>query len=579
MSLLTVEKVTHGFGARQILEDASFRLLKGEHIGLIGANGEGKSTFLNIITGKLLPDAGKITWSRHVTVGYLDQHTVLKKGMTIREVLHTAFNHMHDLEAEMLKLYEDMALPENADKMDEMMEDAGEIQQILEYSGFYQLDAKIEEVAGGLGLRDIGLDRDVSDLSGGQRTKVLLVKLLLENPSILILDEPTNYLDHEHIVWLTRYLQDYENAFILVSHDMEFLNSVVNVIYNLDGGNLTRYTGDYENFRRMYEIQKSQEKAAYERQQAEIEKLEDFIARNKARVATRGMAHSRQKQLDKMEILERPTEKIKPEFQFLMARTPSRFVVEAKDLVIGYSQDEPLTRPVSFTLERGQKVAIVGTNGLGKSTLLKTILGKLPPLGGEVQLGDYLFPGYFEQEAARDSQETALDTFWAQFPSMENREVRLCLAKCGLTNEHITSQMRVLSGGENAKVRLAIDEPRAQLADSRRADQPSGRRRQGRAEARADGIPRHHPFGIARPALLRGLRHRHLECRGLDDEDRITQFCAKKETRWVGPRQCMPGFPAGFVFFSFGTRSAKGFYMVTSVRSRRGSSHGPPRIR
>ena len=456
MSLLTVEKVTHGFGARQILEDASFRLLKGEHIGLIGANGEGKSTFLNIITGKILPDAGKITWSRHVTVGYLDQHTVLKKGMTIREVLHTAFNHMHDLEAEMLKLYEDMALPENADKMDEMMEDAGEIQQILEYSGFYQLDAKIEEVAGGLGLRDIGLDRDVSDLSGGQRTKVLLVKLLLENPSILILDEPTNYLDHEHIVWLTRYLQDYENAFILVSHDMEFLNSVVNVIYNLDGGNLTRYTGDYENFRRMYEIQKSQEKAAYERQQAEIEKLEDFIARNKARVATRGMAHSRQKQLDKMEILERPTEKIKPEFQFLMARTPSRFVVEAKDLVIGYSQDEPLTRPVSFTLERGQKVAIVGTNGLGKSTLLKTILGKLPPLGGEVQLGDYLFPGYFEQDAARDSQETALDTFWAQFPSMENREVRLCLAKCGLTNEHITSQMRVLSGGENAKVRLAI---------------------------------------------------------------------------------------------------------------------------
>ena len=157
-----------------------------------------------------------------------------------------------------------------------------------------------------------------------------------------------------------------------------------------------------------------------------------------------------------MEILERPTEKIKPEFQFLMARTPSRFIVEAKDLVIGYSQDEPLTRPVSFTLERGQKVAIVGTNGLGKSTLLKTILGKLPPLAGESKLGDYLYPGYFEQEADRDSQETALDTFWAQFPSMENREVRLCLAKCGLTNEHITSQMRVLSGGENAKVRLAI---------------------------------------------------------------------------------------------------------------------------
>ena len=453
MSLLTVENVTHGFGARQILEDASFRLLKGEHIGLIGANGEGKSTFLNIITGKIMPDQGKITWSRHVKAGYLDQHSVLKKGMTIREILRTAFDDMYNLEQNMLKLYEDMAIADD-DKINDMMEEAGEIQQILETSGFYQLDSKIEEVAGGLGLGDIGLDKDVSDLSGGQRTKVLLVKLLLENPSILILDEPTNYLDHQHIIWLTRYLTEYENAFILVSHDMEFLNSVVNVIYNLDGGNLTRYTGDYENFKRMDEIQKEQELKAYQRQQAEIEKLEDFIARNKARVATRGMANSRQKQLDKMEILNKPTEKIKPEFNFIMARTPSRFIVEAKDLVIGY--DSPLTKPVSFTIERGEKIAIVGTNGLGKTTLLKTILGKTPPISGEVTLGDYLFPGYFEQESGRDSEVTALDTFWAEFPSMENREVRLCLSKCGLNNDHITSQMRVLSGGENAKVRLSI---------------------------------------------------------------------------------------------------------------------------
>ncbi len=453
MSLLTVENVTHGFGARQILEDASFRLLKGEHIGLIGANGEGKSTFLNIITGKIMPDQGKITWSRHVKAGYLDQHSVLKKGMTIREVLRTAFDDMYNLEQNMLKIYEDMAIVAD-NKINDMMEEAGEIQQILETGGFYQLDSKIEEVAGGLGLGDIGLDKDVSDLSGGQRTKVLLVKLLLENPSILILDEPTNYLDHQHIIWLTRYLTEYENAFILVSHDMEFLNSVVNVIYNLDGGNLTRYTGDYENFKRMYEMQKEQELKAYQRQQAEIEKLEDFIARNKARVATRGMANSRQKKLDKMEILNKPTEKIKPEFNFLMARTPSRFIVEAKDLVIGY--DSPLTKPVSFTIERGEKIAIVGTNGLGKTTLLKTILGKIPPISGDVTLGDYLFPGYFEQESGRDSEVTALDTFWAEFPSMENREVRLCLSKCGLNNDHITSQMRVLSGGENAKVRLSI---------------------------------------------------------------------------------------------------------------------------
>lgn len=453
MSLLTAENVTHGFGARQILEEASFRLLKGEHIGLIGANGEGKSTFLNIITGKITPDQGKITWARHVKAGYLDQHSVLKKGMTIREVLRTAFDEMYNLEKDMLNLYEKMSSADDV-KIESMMEEAGEIQQMLETGGFYQLDTKIEEVAGGLGLADIGLDRDVDDLSGGQRTKVLLVKLLLENPSILILDEPTNYLDHQHILWLTRYLQEYENAFILVSHDMEFLNSVVNVIYNLDGGSLTRYTGNYEDFKRMYEVQREQELKAYQRQQAEIEKLEDFIARNKARVATRGMANSRQKQLDKMEILEKPQQKIRPEFNFLMARTPSRFIVEAKDLVIGY--DAPLTKPVSFTVERGEKIAITGTNGLGKTTLLKTILGQLPPISGQIVLGDYLFPGYFEQESGRDEEATALETFWAEYPSMENREVRLCLSKCGLTNEHITSQMRVLSGGENAKVRLAI---------------------------------------------------------------------------------------------------------------------------
>lgn len=450
MSLLTVEHVTHGFGGRRILEDASFRLLKGEHIGLIGANGEGKTTFLNIITGQLAPDEGKIEWSKRVTVGYLDQHSTLKKGMTIRDVLREAFQGMYDLEKEMLSLYDAMATADS--DIDAMMEDAGEIQQILEHSGFYTLDAKIEEIANGLGLGSIGLDKDVSDLSGGQRTKVLLTKLLLKDPSILILDEPTNYLDTEHIEWLKRYLQEYENSFILVSHDMEFLNSVVNVIYHVNDGELTRYSGNYEKFMQMYAVKKNQELKAYEKQQQEIERLEDFIARNKARVATRGMANSRQKMLDKMEILERPREKPKPSFEFKEARTPGRFIVQGKDVVLGY--DEPLTRPVNFALERGQKIAVIGTNGLGKTTLLKSILGKIDTLGGSLELGDFLQPAYFEQEADRDSSETALESFWKEFPSYTNAEVRTALAKCGLTTEHITSQMKVLSGGENAKVRL-----------------------------------------------------------------------------------------------------------------------------
>lgn len=451
MSVLTVENVSHGFGARAILTEASFRLLKGEHVGLIGANGEGKSTFLNIITGQLMPDEGKVEWSNRVTVGYLDQHSVLTKGKTIRDVLREAFQKMFDAEAEMLGLYDKMgeATPAEVEKM---MEEVGEIQDMLETSGFYIIDAKIEEVANGLGLGDIGLERDVADLSGGQRTKVLLTKLLLQNPTILILDEPTNYLDVEHIEWLKRYLKEYENSFILVSHDIPFLNEVVNVIYHVENAVLTRYTGNYEQFEQMYAMRKSQEAKAYERQQQEVDRLEDFIARNKARVATRGMANSRQKRLEKMEILEKPREKPKPTFQFREARTPSRFVVEAQGLVLGY--DEPLTKPVDIALERGQKVAIRGVNGLGKSTLLKTLLGYIRPVDGKVILGDYLQPGYFEQESSRDNSRTAMEEVWDEFPGLTNFEVRAALARCGLTNEHITSQMMVLSGGENAKVRL-----------------------------------------------------------------------------------------------------------------------------
>lgn len=451
MSVLNVENVSHGFGARTILEDASFRLLKGEHVGLIGANGEGKSTFLNIITGQLQPDQGKVTWSNRVTVGYLDQHSVLKKGMTIREVLRTAFDAMYKLEAEMIDIYDKMG-EADPDTLDKMMVEVGEIQDILDHNSFYMIDAKIEEIANGLGLRDIGLDKEVTDLSGGQRTKVLLTKLLLQNPTILILDEPTNYLDVEHIEWLTNYLKNYENAFILVSHDIPFLNDVVNVIYHVENATLTRYTGDYNQFQSMYEMRKKQENAAFDRQQQEIDRLEDFIARNKARVATRGMANSRQKRLDKMEILEKPKEKPKPHFKFNEARTPSRFVIEAKQLVLGY--DEPLTKPVDIVLERGQKIAIRGVNGLGKTTLLKTLLGKIPAISGKVELGEFLEPGYFEQESSRDNDNTALEELWAEYPGLSNYEVRAALANCGLTNEHITSKMMVLSGGEAAKVRL-----------------------------------------------------------------------------------------------------------------------------
>ena len=450
--ILNVENLSHGFGDRAIFDNVSFRLLKGEHIGLVGANGEGKSTFMNIVTGKLMPDEGKVEWNKNVRTGYLDQHAVLEKGMTIRDVLKSAFSQLFDLEEKMNEICNRMGEADE-EELYNLMEELGTIQDYLANHDFYVIDAKVEEVARALGLLELGLDKDVTELSGGQRTKVLLGKLLLEKPDILLLDEPTNYLDANHIEWLKRYLQEYENAFILISHDIPFLNSVVNIIYHMENQKLERYVGDYDKFKEVYAVKKSQLEAAYKRQQQEIEELKDFVARNKARVSTRNMAMSRQKKLDKMDVIELAKERPKPEFHFKEARAAGKVLFETSDLVIGYDKNAPLSRPMNLRMERGEKIALIGTNGIGKSTFLKSVLGLIPALDGKVSLGDYLYLGYFEQEMAPGNN-TCIEEIWETFPSYTQYEVRSALAKCGLTTKHIESQVRVLSGGEQAKVRL-----------------------------------------------------------------------------------------------------------------------------
>ena len=474
--ILSVTDLTHGFGDRAIFQDVSFRMLKGEHIGLVGANGEGKSTFMNIITGALKPDEGKVEWSKNVRVGYLDQHTSLKQGITVGDVLRSAYDHLFETESYINSLYEKMG-EENAD-IDALMEEVGTLQDYLTNNDFYQIDIKVNEVARAFELTSFGLDRDVSRLSGGQRTKVLLAKLLLEKPDILLLDEPTNYLDANHIEWLKNYLINYENAFVLISHDIPFLNAVVNLVYHVENYRLTRYVGNYDRFLSEYEVRKQHLEAAFERQQKEIAALKDFVARNKARVSTRNMAMSRQKRLDNMEIIELASEKPKPEFSFKEARASGRIVFETQDLVLGYGT--PLSRPITKRLERGQKVAVVGTNGIGKTTFLKSVLGLIPPCSGRAELGSYLETGYFEQEIP-PSDNTCLEELWQYFPSMSNGEVRAMLAKCGLTAKHIESKVRVLSGGEQAKVRLCrlmntpsnvllLDEPTNHLDSDAKAE-------------------------------------------------------------------------------------------------------------
>ena len=383
--ILDVSNLSHGFGDRAIFEDVSFRLLKGEHIGLVGANGEGKSTFMNIVTGSLMPDAGKVTWAKNVTVGYLDQHTVLTKGMTIGEVLKSAFSRLFEMEARINEICDKLGEVTDEDEMNALLDEMGSLQDLLDSHDFYNID--------------------------------------------------------------------YENAFILISHDIPFLNSVINIIYHMENCKLTRYVGDYDKFLEVYEVRKNQLEAAYRKQQQEISELKDFVARNKARVATRNMAMSRQKKLDRMEIIELEREKPKPEFNFKEARTSGKVIFETTDLVIGYDKDKPLSRPMNLRMERGDKIAIVGTNGIGKTTFLKSVLGLIPVISGKANLGDYLYKGYFEQECSM-GENTCLEEIWQEFPGYTQYEVRSALAKCGLTTKHIESKVKVLSGGEQAKVRL-----------------------------------------------------------------------------------------------------------------------------
>lgn len=452
MSLLQVENMSHMFGDKSLFHHISFRLLRGEHAGLVGSNGAGKSTLLRILAGDLLPDLGRAEWLPQVKVGYLQQHTVLQEGVSVLEFLRSAFADLYEIERRMMEAAEKMAVTQGQtnDQLEYWMNRFGELQAKLDHADFYSIDTKIEEVASGLGIMALGLDRDVAKLSGGQRTKLLLGKLLLEEPDVLLLDEPTNYLDDRHIEWLTDYLQNYKHAYLVVSHDEAFLNSITNTIYHLEHQTIKRYAGNYQAFLASYELSKHQLQEAYDRQQREISRLESFIQKNRNRKAKQ--AKSREKALERITRIEKPGSTPKPRFQFPVHTDPVSRVITANKLEIGYMQ--PLFAPINLQVRRGDKIAIVGSNGIGKSTMLRTLLGLQQPLGGEVQVGDRVQAAYFAQEEAAPTA-TPLEQLTTNRPDLQPEVIRRTLAKSGLTEKHIRQPLCSLSGGEQAKVRLA----------------------------------------------------------------------------------------------------------------------------
>lgn len=453
MSLVEITGLTHSFGDKVIFKDTGIELFRGDKMGLTGLNGTGKSTLINIMTGLVIPDKGYIKWNPKMTYGYLDQQAKIDGEQPVQEYLKGAFKHLFETEKRLNETNTEISKCKDKKKLHKLLEASGECQNLLESNNFYAVGSEIEKVAAGLGITAFGLDTPVKNLSGGQRAKVMLAKLLLRQPDVLLLDEPTNFLDREHIDWLAKFLIAFKGSFLLVSHDSTFLNRVVNCISDIQFYTISRYNGTYESFMRQKEQKAEEYVRSYNHQQKEIAKLEDFIARNLVRASTTGMAQSRRKKLEKMDRIEKPSPPALPTFTFQFKKISNKPLLKVRKLEVGYTQ--PLLPPITLSLKTGQKLAVTGFNGIGKSTFLKTISGIIPKLSGVYRYEDDVVSGYYEQENVWENpNKTALEEIKDLYPRMRDREVRGSLARCGLKQEQIMQELGTLSGGEQAKVKL-----------------------------------------------------------------------------------------------------------------------------
>ncbi|MCM3630963.1 ABC-F family ATP-binding cassette domain-containing protein [Paenibacillus glycanilyticus] len=459
--LLQVSNISKNYGIDVILSDISMQVLERERVGLVGVNGAGKSTLLKIIAGELSYDSGAIHKAKETRIGYLAQNSGLQSNRTIEAEMRAVFSHLIDAEKELRELEQqiaDPALHDNPKRYEEVLDRYSRKSDWFREQGGFEINTRINSVLHGMGFGSFPPDTLISTLSGGQKTRLALARILLQAPDLLMLDEPTNYLDIPTLTWLEGYLRSYSGAILVVSHDRYFLDALVTTIVEIERHAARRYTGNYSRYIDLKAAEYEANMKVYEKQQDEIAKMEQFIQRNIVRASTTKRAQSRRKALEKMDVLDKPLGDLKKaRFTFEIERQTGKDVLDVTDLSVKFPEkDRQLFQQVSFKLSRGETVALIGPNGIGKSTLLKVLVGQRQPQTGSVRWGSNVKLGYYDQEqTGLTSSNTVLEEVWGTYPHMEEARIRTVLGNFLFSGEDVLKRISSLSGGEKARVSLA----------------------------------------------------------------------------------------------------------------------------
>ena len=458
MIILQASNVARRFSGVTFFENISMQIQDKGRVGLVGRNGAGKSTLLKMLIGETQPDEGTVSMKKGIKLAYLAQNSGLDSDLSVYNEMLTAFDRVISLEKKMREMEAKIASATDyeSDDYTSLLSAYDQAQHDFNEMNGYGYEATIRSVLHGFGFDESFYDQKISSLSGGQRTRLAIAKQLLETPDLLILDEPTNHLDMQTLSWLEQYLQNYQGALLIVSHDRYFLDRVVNEIYDMHSGVLDHYTGNYSRFMELKAAKVLQEQKAFDKQQEEIAKLEDFVNRNIVRASTTKRAQSRRKQLERMERLEAPkNETGVAHIQFSTDEESGNEVMRVNEVKLGYDLTNILAEHVNIDVDKQHAVALVGPNGIGKSTLIKTILGKLPLIAGTIKMGANVEVGYYDQEQQTlDPKKSVLNTIWDEHPTMPERDVRSILGSFMFSGESVDKIVSALSGGERARLLL-----------------------------------------------------------------------------------------------------------------------------